>query len=156
MQTAIGQRDVRVTPLQAANLVVTLLNQGEVKSPRVVQSMLFQNDRLLGKFQEHTLIPGRNGISAKTAKQLLAWMTDVVDYGTGKALQQARWHVAGKSGTAQVKTGPDSTDNQWFIGYGPVEQPRYAVAVVVQNVPASGRNKSLPLFQEVMDILSAQ
>lgn len=156
MQTAIGQRDVRVSPLQAANMVVALLNQGSVKSPRIVESLLFQNNRLLGKFQEHTLIPGKNGVSAKTAKQLLAWMVDVVEYGTGKPLQRTKWHVAGKSGTGQVTTGSNPVDNQWFIGYGPVEKPRYAVAVVVQNVSAGSGNQSLPLFREVMDALSAQ
>ncbi|WP_248927327.1 peptidoglycan D,D-transpeptidase FtsI family protein [Paenibacillus hamazuiensis] len=155
MQTAIGQRDVRVTPLQAANLVVSLLNKGEVKSPRVVQNLLFQNGRMLEKFAPHTLIPAKRGVSAKTANELLAWMNDVVDHGTGKPLGQAKWRIAGKSGTAQVTTGTAPADNQWFIGYGPVEKPRYAVSVVVENVSSGEKNRSLPLFKEVMDVLAA-
>ncbi|TBL81855.1 penicillin-binding protein 2 [Paenibacillus thalictri] len=156
MQSAIGQRDVRVTPLQAANMVVTLLNKGEVKSPRIVESLRFQNGRLMDNFALHTLASRSNGISAETAGRLLEWMNDVVDHGTATALQQAKWHLAGKSGTGQVTTGPGETDNQWFIGYGPVEQPKYAVAVVAENVPLGAGNKSLSLFKEVMNVLADQ
>lgn len=42
VQTAIGQRDVQVTPLQAANLVVTLLHGGEVRAPRILQRVTLQ------------------------------------------------------------------------------------------------------------------
>ncbi|MFH5182297.1 peptidoglycan D,D-transpeptidase FtsI family protein [Paenibacillus sp. TAB 01] len=46
-QSSIGQRDVQVTPLQAANLVVTLLNGGKVEAPRVVKEVRYRNGRLL-------------------------------------------------------------------------------------------------------------
>ncbi|MDF2960049.1 MAG: penicillin-binding protein, partial [Paenibacillus sp.] len=155
-QSSIGQRDVAVTPLQAANMVVTLLHEGEVLSPRLVKEVRFRNDRLMEAFEEKKVegLPG--GISSGTAKLMLTWMNDVVDHGTGKPLQAAKWSVAGKSGTAQVtdKNGHPRV-NQWFIGYGPAKQPKYAVAVMVQNVPESAANKSLPLFREVMDILAA-
>ncbi len=83
-------------------------------------------------------------------------MKEVVDHGTGTALQAAKWPLAGKSGTAQLtlKNGKPG-ENHWFIGYGPADQPRYAVAVLVQNVPQGYGNKSVPLFKEVMDILAA-
>ncbi|WP_245855771.1 peptidoglycan D,D-transpeptidase FtsI family protein [Paenibacillus rigui] len=155
-QSSIGQRDVQVTPLQAANLVVTLLNQGDVKAPRIVKEVRYQNGRLLEALKPKEVggLPGR--ISAGTAKRLLSWMEDVVDHGTGKALQQTKWAVAGKSGTAQVTDAHgNKLVNQWFIGYGPVPKPRYAVAVLVQNVPESDKNKSIPLFREVMDSIAA-
>ncbi|WP_246315112.1 peptidoglycan D,D-transpeptidase FtsI family protein [Paenibacillus foliorum] len=154
-QSAIGQRDVMVTPLQAANMVVTLLQQGKVLSPRVVKEVRFQNGRLMEAFDQKSVEGLSKGISSGTAKRLLSWMNDVVDHGTGSTLRSAKWSVAGKSGTAQVadKEGIARV-NQWFIGYGPVEQPKYAVAVMVQNMPETAANKSLPLFKEVMDILA--
>ncbi|NTZ17246.1 penicillin-binding protein [Paenibacillus sp. JMULE4] len=157
VQTAIGQRDVQVTPLQVANLVVSLYAQGKVLSPRIVQEIRFQNDRLHTSFPPRGLAPeGAAPISPDTAQRLLAWMKEVVDHGTGTALQAAKWPLAGKSGTAQLtlKNGKPG-ENHWFIGYGPADQPRYAVAVLVQNVPQGYGNKSVPLFKEVMDILAA-
>ncbi|HBS46794.1 MAG TPA: peptidoglycan glycosyltransferase, partial [Paenibacillus sp.] len=47
VQTAIGQRDVQVTPLQAANLIVTLLHGGEVRAPRILQRVTFANGQKL-------------------------------------------------------------------------------------------------------------
>ncbi|TDF97700.1 peptidoglycan D,D-transpeptidase FtsI family protein [Paenibacillus piri] len=155
-QSAIGQRDVMITPLEAANMVVTLLRQGKVLSPRIVKEVRFQNGRLMEAFAEKRVggLPG--GISAGTAKTLLSWMDDVVDHGTGKSLQSAKWSLAGKSGTAQVtdKSGSPRV-NQWFIGYGPTEHPAYAAAVMVGGMPETAANKSLPLFKEVMDILAS-
>lgn len=51
-------------------------------------------------------------------------MKEVVDHGTGTALQAAKWPLAGKSGTAQLtlKNGKPG-ENHWFIGYGPADQP---------------------------------
>jgi penicillin-binding protein 4B len=156
-QTSIGQRDVQMTPLQAANLVVTLLHHGEVLSPRIVSEIRFQNDRLYEEFPVHPLDTDEKRISAATAKRLLQYMGGVVDHGTGSYLRNAKWDVAGKSGTAQI-TLPNRKPgvNQWFIGYGPVEKPRYAVSVVVHHQAEEETNKSIPLFQEVMDLLAAQ
>ncbi|MCR8634117.1 peptidoglycan D,D-transpeptidase FtsI family protein [Paenibacillus radicis (ex Xue et al. 2023)] len=154
-QSAIGQRDVMITPLQAANMVVTLLQKGKVLSPRIVKEVRFQNGRLMEAFDEKSVKGLSNSISSGTAARLLSWMNDVVDHGTGTALRSAKWPIAGKSGTAQTadKEGVPQV-NQWFIGYGPVKQPRYAAAVMVQNMPETSASKSLPLFKEVMDILA--
>ncbi|WP_282936414.1 penicillin-binding transpeptidase domain-containing protein [Paenibacillus sp. RC67] len=156
-QTSIGQRDVLVTPLQAANMVVTLLHEGKVSSPRIVKELRFGNDRVMD-----TLAPkGVDGlppsIAPGTAKLLLSWMQNVVDHGTGRGLKKASWPLAGKSGTAQVinKQGEEKV-NQWFIGYGPVDKPRYAVAVLVQNMEPDQKNTSIPLFNQVMDALAQQ
>src|SRR5690606_19745083 len=50
IQTAIGQRDVLVTPLQAANLIVTLIHGGEALSPRVISDVRFRNGSLARSF----------------------------------------------------------------------------------------------------------
>jgi cell division protein FtsI/penicillin-binding protein 2 len=156
-QSSIGQRDVQVTPLQAANLVVTLLNHGVVKAPRIVKEVRYQNNRLMEALKPSDAAGLPRPVSADTTKRLLSWMQEVVDHGTGKALQKAAWSLAGKSGTAQVTDAQGSKlVNQWFIGYGPQEKPRYAVAVLVQNVPEMDKNISIPLFREVMDSLADQ
>lgn len=153
LQTAIGQRDVRLTPLQAANMVVTLLNGGKLQSVRAVREVRYQTDRTLAEFPAAKLLSGDGGLSKKTTDTLLRWMQDVVNNGTGTALKGASWQLAGKSGTAQVPEAGTDLYNQWFIGYGPVETPRYAVAVVSLKQKASG-SEAVMLFRQVMDALA--
>ncbi|UKS27794.1 penicillin-binding protein 2 [Paenibacillus sp. HWE-109] len=155
MQTAIGQRDVMMTPLQASNMIVTLLNGGKGYSPRVVQEIRYQTDRLMESYAPKLQQVEAGRVSAATSKTLLNWMREVVTDGTGKGLQDAKWKLAGKSGTAQMQNGKQEKVNQWFIGYGPVATPKYAVSVVVKNLNASDSNKSIPLFKGVMDILAS-
>jgi cell division protein FtsI/penicillin-binding protein 2 len=151
MQTAIGQRDVRISPLQAANMVVTLLHGGERFAPRAATEIRYQTDRTMSKF----LIRNNHAeLSRRTSKRLLQWMESVVTEGTGKALQGAKWRLAGKSGTAQVHIGKQEKINQWFIGYGPVDSPKYAVSVVVEHVGPQEANQAVPLFKGIMHILA--
>jgi len=156
MQTAIGQRDVLVTPLQAANMIVTLLHGGEALEPRIVQELRYRTDRVMQRFPAQKLADSDGRISEKTSRTLLQWMQEVVEDGTGQSLQGAKWKLAGKSGTAQVGAGAQQTVNQWFIGYGPVDSPRYAVSVVVEHTDPQAANQALPLFKGIMDILAGQ
>ena len=153
IQTAIGQRDVLVTPLQAANMVVTLVNHGNFKSPRVIREVDYQNNQVMMRFPVHELNSDAEHISAQTSSLLLQWMRKVVTEGTGKALMQAKWEVAGKSGTAQIAY---HQINKWFIGYGPYDKPKYAVAVVAENMPEnSKKNIAIQVFKNVMDELAS-
>ncbi|MDQ0191979.1 peptidoglycan D,D-transpeptidase FtsI family protein [Paenibacillus wynnii] len=154
VQTAIGQRDVRVSPLQAANLIVTLLHGGEVTAPRILQRINFANGQKLMDLSRHLAPTPFGRISKNTAELLLSWMRKVVTEGTGSSLQSAKWPLAGKSGTAQTLVKGLPRNNQWFIGYGPFDRPQYTVAVVVQNVAPGNRHTATKLFGQVMDLLS--
>jgi cell division protein FtsI/penicillin-binding protein 2 len=151
VQTGIGQRDVLMTPLQAANLAVTLLNGGEVKMPRVVKEIRYADNSLMSSFAEQSLSKEKV-MSRQTAQTLLHFMERVVEQGTAAGLQQARWKLAGKSGTAQVNGG--KAQNEWFIGYGPVEQPRFAAAVLVRTAGEDGRHLATEVFKQVMNVLA--
>lgn len=154
VQTAIGQRDVRVTPLQAANLVVTLLHGGKVRAPRIVQRVAFHNGQTLKELPGHLAPAAAGEISASTSQLLLNWMQLVVKEGTGTRLQGTDWPLAGKSGTAQTFVKGAPRNNQWFIGYGPVNHPRYAVSVAVENIAPGSVNAATRLFGQVFDLLS--
>jgi len=154
-QTAIGQRDVLVSPLQAANLVVTLLHGGQVMAPRLVSEIRYKDGSLLSDLPSQTSPSSVGQINPQIAKRLLSWMRLVVTDGTGRALQQAKWPLAGKSGTAEVIRNHQQLNNQWFIGYGPVEQPKYAVAVLVQNQTEGSKHLAAELFRRTMDILAS-
>lgn len=155
VQTAIGQRDVLVTPLQAANMVVTLLHQGRVTSPRLVSEIRFRDGSLLTNMPEHRGGTRAGQVSPRTAGLLLSWMNEVVESGTGRSLRQADWHLAGKSGTAQVEKAGKKYNHQWFIGYGPVEKPKYAVSVLVESKAEGSEHQATALFRRTMDLLAA-
>ncbi|WP_260985341.1 penicillin-binding protein 2 [Paenibacillus xylanexedens] len=154
VQTSIGQRDTLVTPLQAANLMVTLLHDGKVSAPRLVQRIRYADGDTMLEMPLHDSPSSVGQISPATAHQLLKWMRGVVTDGTGKTLQHAKWHVAGKSGTAQVEQQGRKLNHQWFIGYGPVENPKYAVAVLVQHVASGSSHQATALFRSIMDYLA--
>lgn len=154
VQTAIGQRDVRITPLQAANLVVTLLHGGEVRAPRILERVAFANGQTLKELPGH-LAPAPEGrIAPATARVLLGMMRSVVTEGTGRMLKPSAWPLAGKSGTAQTLVHGTPRNNQWFIGYGPVDQPKYAVSVAIENVAPDSPQAATRLFGQVFELLS--
>lgn len=155
VQTGIGQRDAAVSPLQAANAVVTLLHGGVKTKPRIVKQIRYANGQLLQDTTPLSERPLGNGISRETSSILLEWMEDVVQEGTGSSLKNRKWTLAGKSGTAQVKVKGRARNNQWFVGYGPVEKPRYAVAVLVENRSTNSSNQATEIFGQVSDFLAS-
>ncbi|WP_232277025.1 peptidoglycan D,D-transpeptidase FtsI family protein [Paenibacillus sp. 481] len=159
-QVGIGQRDVRVTPLAAANLVATLLNDGYGGHPRLVREVQYAQGRPFAQFAPQARIV--RVIQPRTAHTLLQWMADTVQHGTGTALTSARWPLAGKSGTAQAESHGTSKVHTWFVGYGPThlqgvsanKVPRYAVSVVAMDEPGSHSHRATALFRAVMDVLA--
>ena len=155
VQTAIGQRDVSVSPLQAANMIVALLHDGKVPAPRILKSVSYANGQQLQSFPVMRR-SGFAGISPKTARILQSWIKNVIIRGTGRSLgHRTVWPLAGKSGTAETVVRGQARNNQWFVGYGPVENPRYAVAVLVENVRPGSRHAATELFGKTMDLLAS-
>ncbi|CAM4370032.1 peptidoglycan D,D-transpeptidase FtsI family protein [Paenibacillus tarimensis] len=156
-QTAIGQRDAAVTPLQAANLVVSLLQGGRVLAPRLVKEIRYANGQTMMSFplQDSPSPAGR--ISASTASTLLKGMEAVMDHGTGRTIGQAgSWRLAGKSGTAQAYLNGKEVNHQWFAGYGPIHSPRYAIAVLAKSRPKNSANQAAQIFHGVMKVIADQ
>ncbi|ANS75427.1 hypothetical protein AWM70_13075 [Paenibacillus yonginensis] len=154
-QTAIGQRSVRLSPLQAANLIVTLLHGGAVQAPRLVSAISYASGTDMVRFEPHQSPSASGQISPRTARTLLKWMRSVVTDGTGRKLDHADWKLAGKSGTAQVVRNGKALNDQWFIGFGPYDSPKYAAAVLVQSRKPGSTHLATELFGEVMNTLAA-
>jgi cell division protein FtsI/penicillin-binding protein 2 len=153
--TGIGQRDVRVSPLQAANMAVTVLHNGHVFAPRLVKEIRYANGELMTPFNVRSA-PSRYGqISPRTSSLLRESMRSVVLEGTAEnALKGAVWPLAGKSGTAELAGKQKAHNDQWFVGYGPIMgKPHYAVAVLIENQPAGLRNRAATLFGAIMERL---
>ncbi|WP_424991941.1 peptidoglycan D,D-transpeptidase FtsI family protein [Paenibacillus castaneae] len=154
-QSGIGQRDVRMSPLQAANLIVTLLNDGRVMEPRLVSEIRYANGQRMAELPAQRAQGSSGRIMPATARALQRGMEAVVDHGTGRSIRQGLWPVAGKSGTAETTRAGIARNHQWFAGYGPIKQPRYAIAVLVENQPPGSASQATKLFRGVMDIAAS-
>lgn len=155
LQTAIGQRDVLVTPLQAANMVLTILNNGQLRAPRIVSEIRYRNGQLRESYSPH-ILQAHDPQLARVAPVIRAWMRQTVIRGTASALNRGDMFVGGKTGTAQIIRNGEKRVNQWFVGFGPQQDARYAIAVVVEAVHPHRPNLALPLTARIMEILANQ
>jgi len=127
-QAAIGQYDVRVTPLQMAMVSAAIANKGTVMTPYLVKDTRSSSLDIIDQSQPQQL---SQAISPAVAAALTRMMVTVVQSGTGTPAQIPGIQVAGKTGTAQnVKGG---NPHAWFTAFAPASDPQIAVAVVVEN-----------------------
>lgn len=141
-RSGIGQENVRATPLQMAMVAAAIANDGKIMNPYVVQKV-----RAKDQSELYNASPKEfgQGMKADTAEQLRDMMRAVVSEGTAKNLQGR--NIAGKTGTAEQGSGiPNS---RWFVGFGPVENPRYAFAVITEG-PGDGATNAGPVAAAIM------
>ena len=127
-QSAIGQRDVRVSPLQMASVAATIANGGRRMAPFVGRQVLSAEGGVVKRFEGDDL---GQAIPERVADDLRDMMLGVVEQGTGVAAQIPGLQVAGKTGTAQHARGKDP--HAWFIGFTSSGDRAIAVAVVVEE-----------------------
>ncbi|GAA0575193.1 MULTISPECIES: penicillin-binding transpeptidase domain-containing protein [Actinomadura] len=141
-RSGIGQENVRATPLQMAMVAAAVANEGKIMSPFVVQKVRAKDQsELYNASPEQFAQP----ITGGQAEQLEDMMRAVISEGTAKNLSGMR--IAGKTGTAEQ--GPGNPNARWFIGFSPVENPRYAFAVMTEG-PGSGGGDAGPLAGAIM------
>ncbi len=131
--SAIGQYEVRVTPLQVALVAATIANGGVPMKPYLVQTVRSQDLTVVDQTEPTEL---DRAVSTQTAAALRDMMVGVVQNGTGHAAQVPGVQVAGKTGTAQ--TTAEAAPHAWFTAFAPADNPRVAVAVVVENGGSMG------------------
>ena len=148
--SAIGQFDVRLTPMQAAMIAAGVANSGVVMRPYLVQEVQTPSLATLDAAEPRELA---RAISPQVADALTSMMKLVVAEGTGKAARIPGVDVAGKTGTAQHAVG--EPPHAWFIGFAPASAPKVAVAVLVENggglgSDATGGKLAAPIARDVI------
>ncbi|MCD8211337.1 MAG: penicillin-binding protein 2 [Prevotella sp.] len=120
---SIGQGEVLATPLQIANLGATIANRGYYYTPHVVKKV--QDEPLEESYKQ------RHYTDAKTSsyEYIVRGMRQAVISGTCKGAQTSYFEVCGKTGTAQNH----GRDHSAFMGFAPMNSPKIAVAVYVEN-----------------------
>ncbi len=158
ISASIGQGYTTVTPLQMAHLIATVANGGTVYRPRLVKGLM---ERATGRLQEVPVVPyGQLSVKGKTLEIIQEALADVVTDGTAKRARSTLVAIAGKTGTAQTAAlRPDQKeeevpkklrDHAWFVSYAPVEDPRIAVAVLVENM-GHGGSAAAPLAKHMIE-----
>ena len=147
-QTSIGQKDVRLTPMQAAMIASAVANDGSLMRPYLVDSVQAPDLTVIDQTDPEEM---SEPFSDDVAGQLTEMMTSVVESsnGTGRRARIDGVTVAGKTGTAE--TGTDEPDHNWFIGFAPADDPQIAVAVFVKNGGGTGGDTSAPIARAVME-----
>ncbi len=157
----IGQGYFLTTPLQLAEATATLANRGTRIRPRVVAAIEQFDGSLL---PTRAVISHLHQVSPNHWEQVISAMTDVVEgqRGTARRIRTEKYRIAGKTGTAQVFTvkqeeeydeaavAKHKRDHALFIAFAPVEDPRIAVAVIVEN-GGHGGSVAAPIARKVLD-----
>lgn len=128
----IGQENLQVTPLQMALVAQAIGNGGRLMKPYVVDSVADYNGTVVKQARADEW---KNPIRPETALQMKDMMIKVVNDGTGRRAQTSKVQIAAKTGTAEVGgRGP----NAWFVGFAPADNPKVAIAVVVEDSDTGG------------------
>ena len=137
---SIGQGEVNATPLQIANLGATIANRGYFYVPHVVRKV--QGEPL------DTTYPRRHYTKAtkKAYDYVVQGMRASVLGGTCRALGRYDFMACGKTGTAQNR----GHDHSVFMGFAPMDNPKIAVAVYVEN-GGWGADYGVPLGGLIME-----
>lgn len=151
---AMGQ-EIAVTPIQMVTAMSVVANGGWLMTPYVVSSILDSNGQaVLTKDPQ----PKRRPISLETTGTLTRILELAVEAGTGKRARLAGYRAAGKTGTAQKidpKTGSYSSSQviASFVGFAPVERPRLAMLVVIDEpmIGNWGGEIAAPVFRKVAE-----
>ena len=160
ISVGIGQGYNAYTPLQLANALAALVNDGKLFRPHVVKYVVDSRTGERRAVEPEPLreIPLRDA----NLKAVLDAMVDVNRTGTGKrAFKGAPYSVGGKTGTAQVyslrgqryiagRVRERLRDHSWFVAYAPAENPRIALAVLVEN-GGFGAQSAAPIARQVID-----
>jgi penicillin-binding protein 2 len=157
ISVSIGQGAFTATPLQLAMATAITANQGAHITPHVLRE-----SHGAKPYTPHNAPDGKIQFNGKPEDwiKMRDAMIDVIETGTGRGIRTPLYHIAGKTGTAQVKSiaqgkkyneallSERQLDHGLFIGFAPAENPEIAVAIVWENGKHGGSAAQLarPLF----------
>ncbi|ULO08872.1 PASTA domain-containing protein [Paenibacillus sp. 19GGS1-52] len=152
---AYGHGKVLVTPIQQLVAVSAIANGGKLMTPHVVKEITDPNT---GKTTVTKPVVVRQVISEASAKETGGYLEQVVAdqvIGTGRHAYIEGYRVAGKTGTAVKVEGKNYVNSKVlisFIGYAPVNDPKIAVIVIIDepNEEVGGGTAAAPVFKEIV------
>ncbi|HXZ44870.1 MAG TPA: penicillin-binding transpeptidase domain-containing protein, partial [archaeon] len=135
--SSIGQGPVVTSPMQLLGMVSAIANGGTIYRPYVVKKIVSLTGDVLEEYEPEAA--RRVSVKPETLAFVRQAMLSVVESGTGAKAKVPGVLIAGKTGTAQVvkkgeeKRQADLKDHGWFVSFAPVDNPKIAVVVLVEN-----------------------
>lgn len=142
----MGHDTILTTPLEMCMVASAIANEGVMMQPNIVKSI-----DTPGGENVLTNTPTRlKQVTTKAiANEIRDLMVNVVNNGTGTEAYVRGYQVAGKTGTAQ-RNLKDETNDAWFVGFAPANNPKVAIAVVIPNVTDYGGKVAAPIGGELL------
>jgi penicillin-binding protein 2 len=132
ISNAIGQGEVLMTPIQLANMMATVANEGYYYTPHIIKRI--EGRKIDTKFTTKHVTT----IDKKYYKPMISGLFDVYNLGTAAALRVEGIDICGKTGTAEnfakingVRTKME--DHSIFVAFAPKDNPKIAIAILVEN-----------------------
>lgn len=150
---SIGQGEVATTPLQIAVAYAAIANGGTLLRPQLASAVQSVSGEVTEQFERAVI--GEVGLLPEELREVRAGLEAVnVGQGTGAAafagFDLDSYPVAGKTGSSEA-FGRQSTG--WYASYGPVDEPKYAVVVVVEQGGFGGQ-VAAPAARQIWDVLA--
>ena len=132
VSNAIGQGEIVMTPIQLANMMATIANEGYYYTPHIIKKI--EEHKIDEKFTTKHVTT----IDKKHFKPIISGLSDVFNLGTARALKVEGIDICGKTGTAEnfAKIGGKRVqlkDHSIFVAFAPKDNPKIAIAVMVEN-----------------------
>lgn len=152
--TASFGQGITTTPLQMAQAFSAIANGGRLIQPRLVKEIRHPDEFV----ETFDVVEERRVMSARSARLLSAMLVSVVENGHGKQAGVKGYYIAGKTGTAQVaeRGGYSATKTIGsFAGFGPVEDPQFAMVTRIDNPKdiSFAESTAAPLFGDLAEFL---
>lgn len=151
-QSSIGQRDVRLTPLENAVIAATVANGGVRMQPYLVSRLQGPDLSTLDTTKPMSLGQAIDPAANSTLTQLMIG----AENGAGNEGKINGVQIASKTGTAEHGTDPRNTPpHAWYIAFAPADNPQVALAVIVENggnraLAATGGSVAAPIGRAVI------
>jgi penicillin-binding protein 2 len=132
ISNAIGQGEIVMTPIQLANMMATVANEGYYYTPHIIKKI--KGEKIDPKFTTKHVTT----IDKKYFTPMISGLFDVYNLGTASALRVEGIDICGKTGTAEnyAKIGGVRTkleDHSIFVAFAPKDNPKIAIAIMIEN-----------------------
>ncbi len=147
--------EVQVTPLNTLTFYNAIANNGKMVRPRFVKAEM-ANGRVVREFPVEVI--KEQICSQATLGKIQSVLEQVVSKGLGAKAGNKKFHVSGKTGTAQVAENGSYASHKYmvtFCGYFPSEAPQYSCIVCIykKGLPASGGGQCGPVFSRISQLV---
>jgi Cell division protein FtsI/penicillin-binding protein 2 len=142
--SSFGQGEVLVSPFHMAMITAGIANHGVIMTPHLVERVLDPSQTVL---YEQSPQPWQTALSKEEAGKITSAMVTAVTDGTAAPGALADVQVAGKTGSAEP--GGNVPTHAWYIAFAPADNPRIAVAVIVEH-GGTGGGAAAPIARQVI------